>query len=159
MKIKYKKCCLALIVAGFVIAIYTAWLSLRPVNIIAVHQRSNNFSAILVENFPLTDKGKIAWWLKNSYPIKEKYNIPVPAEDGFFSITFWLFGDGYKEQGKYDRLCFDEIKSSKKCIEKNPVLTVEKTRNRGIFFTIYDGSNYRIDENGKIIKITESRDK
>jgi len=42
---------------------YFIWLSLRPVEIIAVHY-DENFSHILVRNFPFTDKGKINWWLK-----------------------------------------------------------------------------------------------
>lgn len=34
------------------------WWSQRPVEIIAVHQK-NNYSDILVKNFPFTDKQKI----------------------------------------------------------------------------------------------------
>ncbi len=30
--------------------------------------------------------------------LKEKYKIPNLATDGFFSMTFWLFGDGYKQE-------------------------------------------------------------
>lgn len=73
-----------LLLAGTALLIYLLWLFLRPVEIVAVHQRSTNDSAILVRNFPLSDKGKINWWLKNRAMIKEKYNVPYPDEKGFF---------------------------------------------------------------------------
>ena len=57
-----------LIGAIFIIAITLVtgflWLSLRPVTIIAVHHRSSGFSDVLVNHFPFTTKGKIAWWQK-----------------------------------------------------------------------------------------------
>lgn len=96
-----------LVMAGVLIG-YAFWLLLRPVEIVVVHQR-NNFSAVLVKNFPLTDQGKISWWMKNKDRLKMRYGIPKPASYGSFTITFWLFGDGYKEEGKYDRLCFDDM--------------------------------------------------
>jgi len=150
---KNKKAIALLFLAGCVFLGYWLWLSLRPVEIIAVHHRESNFSAILVKNTPLTDKGKISWWMKNKAIFKEKYNVPNPAEDGSFSVTVWLFGEGYKEEGKYDRFCFNDIKSKKNCIEKDAVFTVTNSKNRGIFFTIYDGDNYRLGQNGDIIKV------
>lgn len=150
---KNKKAIALLFLAGCVFLGYWLWLSLRPVEIIAVHHRESNFSAILVKNTPLTDKGKINWWMENKAIFKEKYNIPNPAEDGSFSVTVWLFGEGYKEEGKYDRFCFNDIKSEKNCIEKDAVFTVTNSKNRGVFFTIYDGDNYRSGQNGDIIKV------
>lgn len=41
----------------------------------------------------------------------EKYHITTPEKDGSFYLTFWLFGEGYKEEGKYDRLCFDDMQT------------------------------------------------
>ncbi|WP_337587795.1 DUF943 family protein, partial [Yersinia wautersii] len=41
---------------------YVFWLLLHPVEIVSVHQR-NDYSDVLVRNFPLTDKSKINWWL------------------------------------------------------------------------------------------------
>ncbi|WON78997.1 DUF943 family protein [Serratia sp. UGAL515B_01] len=38
------------------------WLLNRPIEIVAVHQ-DENFSSVLVKNFPITDQGKINWWL------------------------------------------------------------------------------------------------
>ncbi|SCC68916.1 DUF943 family protein [Kosakonia oryziphila] len=151
MKANLKKILLALVVAGSTLIGYFLWLSLHPVKIIAVHQ-SNNYSDILVENFPVTDKGKIKWWLKNKTKLKEKYRIPVPSADGFFSITFWNFAAGYKEEEKYDRLCFNDMHTKKNCIEKDAVFTVERSNNTGILFTVYDGT-YHLKNNGEIIKL------
>ncbi|WP_016677335.1 DUF943 family protein, partial [Yersinia pestis] len=67
--------------------IYFLWMEFKPVKIIAVHQR-NNYSDILVENFPITDSGKIAWWIKNKSMLAEKYKIPKPASYGSFTIIF-----------------------------------------------------------------------
>jgi len=150
---KNKKAIALFFLAGCVFLGYWLWLSLRPVEIIAVHHRESNFSAILVKNTSFTDKGKINWWMENKAIFKEKYNVPNPAEDGSFSVTVWLFGEGYKEEGKYDRFCFNDIKSEKNCIEKDAVFTVTNSKNRGVFFTIYDGDNYRLGQNGDIIKV------
>ncbi|CAH6344981.1 DUF943 domain-containing protein [Pantoea agglomerans] len=107
-----------LFLAGCVLLSY--WLSvfLRPVEIIDVHHRSSGFSDVLVTSFPPTDKGKINWWLKNKDMLKDKYGIPNPDSEGYFYVTFWLFGEGYKKEGKYDRLCFDDMKTKVNCIEK-----------------------------------------
>lgn len=150
MKIKSKKILSALYLVGFVLFGYLLWLSLWPVKIIAVHE-DGNYSDVLVKNFPFSDKGKINWWLENKAILKEKYNIPKPAAYGNFTITFWLFGEGYKEEGKYDRLCFDDMKTKVNCIDKNAVFAVSYSKNLGTIFTVYDGA-YRINESGEIVK-------
>ncbi len=151
MKANLKKILLAFVVAGCALAGYLLWLTSRPVEIVAVHHRSSGFSAILVKNFPLTDKGKISWWLKNSKNIAKEYQIPTPAKDGSFYLTFWLFGDGYKED-KYDRLCFDDMKTKMNCIDKETVFTIKRFNyDREIFIT-YEG-RYKLKDNGEIMKI------
>lgn len=96
---------------------YVSWLDSTTVKIIAVHQEEN-FSEVIVKNFPITDAGKIKWWLKNKELLKNKYNIPRPGENGNFYINFWDFGEGYKKPGKYDRRCFPDMKPPKNCIDK-----------------------------------------
>ncbi|WP_455814215.1 DUF943 family protein [Pseudomonas graminis] len=130
---------------------YFFWLSLRPVEIVAAHHRSSSFSDVIVRNFPFTDKGKIAWWLNNKEMLKEKYNVPNPNPDGSFYLNFWLFGDGYKELSKYDRLCFEDMNTKKNCIEKDIVFTVSYSKNMGTMFEAYDGT-YRLQKNGEIVK-------
>ncbi|WP_016585906.1 DUF943 family protein, partial [Yersinia pestis] len=123
----------------------------RPVEIISVHQR-NNYSDILVRNFPFTEKGKINWWLENRDMLKAKYSIPKPASDGFYTIIFWDFGDGYKEEGKYDRLCFSDMNTTKNCIEKEKYMTIYKIKNDEPLFS-FDGNRYFLNENNKIVKM------
>ncbi|QPT14904.1 DUF943 family protein [Serratia rubidaea] len=138
-----------LVMVGVLIG-YAFWLLLRPVEIVAVHQR-NNFSAVLVKSFPLTDKGKISWWLKNKDMLKIRYGIPKPASYGSFTITFWLFGDGYKEEGKYDRLCFDDMDTKLNCIEKHAFFSVNNDSRNRIHFTAYGGGKYLLKENGEVV--------
>lgn len=151
MRAKNKKVIVLLFLSGCVLFGYWLWLSLRPVEIVAIHQRFDTTS-VLVNNLPFTDKGKINWWLKNKDLLKAKYDIPKPSPSGYFTVIFWDFGDGYKEEGRYDRLCFDDMKTNVNCIEKNPVFSVDKSRNLGVTFTVYDGDNYRLGQNGELIK-------
>lgn len=146
---KYKKMTIALLFLFCAISGYIINLMQRPVEIIAIYG-SEGFSDVLVKNFPWTDRGKINWWLKNKAMLKDKYNIPKPDED-FFSITFWLFGEGYKEEGKHDLLCFEEINYKKRCIDKDALLSVNQSNNRGMTFRTYDGKYY-LDQRGLIIK-------
>ncbi|WP_313396929.1 DUF943 family protein [Pantoea septica] len=152
MTAKNKKILILFLLAVCLLLSYWIWLCLRPVEIVAVHQE-NNYSDVLVRSFPPTDKGKIAWWLKNKDKLKEKYDIPKPSSSGYFTVVFWGFGDGYKEEGKYDRLCFKDMKPPINCIEKDAIFSVDKSRNMGIMFTVYDGDSYRLDQNGNIIKV------
>ena len=139
-----------LLLASIVLLVGYLWLSLRPVEIVAVHQEHNH-SNVLVKNFPLTAKGKIKWWLENQAMLKKQYGIPKPEPRGYFTINFWLFGDGYKEEGKYDRRCFNDIKTEKNCIEKKLLFSVDKSRNFDISFTANNG-HYQLQENGKVVK-------
>ncbi|NIF34361.1 DUF943 family protein [Enterobacter sp. Cy-643] len=147
------KIIISLLLSGGVFLGYYLWLSFRPVEIIAVHQR-NSYSDVLVSNFPFTNKGEIDWWLKNKEMLKTKYDIPKPSSYGSSSIVFWLFDDGYKEEGKYDRLCFNDMATKVNCIDKNTVLTVGNSQRYGTRFTLSDGI-YRVDENGRVIKINK----
>ncbi len=151
MKAKNKKNLCALLLIGSVLLGYFFWLSRHPVEIISVHQR-NNYSDILVRNFPFTEKGKINWWLENRDMLKAKYSIPKPASDGFYTIIFWDFGDGYKEEGKYDRLCFSDMNTTKNCIEKEKYMTIYKIKNDEPLFS-FDGNRYFLNENNKIVKM------
>jgi len=75
MKFSLKKCGIVACIAG---ALLLAWINLRPVELVAVHQH-NEFAYILVRNFPLTDRGKIAWWLAHADELKAKYAFPRPG--------------------------------------------------------------------------------
>ncbi|WON77167.1 DUF943 family protein [Serratia sp. UGAL515B_01] len=147
--IKKNRIYISLFILTFAL-VYFLWLEYRHVDIIAVHE-DYGYSHVLVENFPITDRGKINWWMKNKNMLLEKYDIPKPASNGFFSIIFWDFGDGYKEEGKYDRFCFNDMKTSKNCIDKNKFFSVRKTKNNIYFFTVNDGE-YTLDKDGNVVK-------
>ncbi|MEE4447677.1 DUF943 family protein [Serratia sp. C2(1)] len=151
MKTKTKKTFYALLLIGFALIFYFIWLTNRTVEIVGIHQR-NNYSDVLVTNFPFTDKGKINWWMENKDRLKTLYNIPKAAPYGLFTIVFWDFDEGYKEEGKYDRMCFDDMKTKFNCIDKNRVFSVENNRSNDILFTVHDGI-YRMGKDGNIIKI------
>ena len=151
MEFKNKKTFFILFGVGCVLAGYLLWQSFRPVEIVAVHH-DGNYSDVLVKNFPFTSRGKINWWLENKDMLKAKYDIPGPASYDGYTITFWLFGEGYKEEGKYDRLCFDDMETKVNCIEKDSVFRISNSKNRGLTFTFDDGI-YRLEENGNIIRI------
>ena len=150
MKAKSRKTIgiLLLMVCGLIS--YSLWLSFRPVDIVAVHDNGNH-SYILVNSFPVTEQGRIHWWQENQDMLKSRYNVPHPDNDGFYTVVFWDFGDGYKEEGKYDRLCFDDMKSAKNCIEKNKIFTITHGKNMDLSFTT-NNKIYRLRENGKIVK-------
>jgi len=150
MIIKINKILSVLILAFSLGVLYFIWVSLRPVDIVAVHQ-DGNFSDVLVNHFPLTDKGKIDWWLANKDMLKNRYDIPKPASCGAFTIVFWDFGDGYMEEGKYDRLCFVDMPPPVNCIIKNKEFTVETGRGDEMLFSA-DGGIYHLKKNGVMFK-------
>mgnify|MGYP001256619489 CR=1 FL=1 len=133
MLIKNKKFIFAVLLIGCVLAGYVLWLSLRPIGIVAVHQR-NHYSDILVRDFPVTEKGRIHWWLKNRGMLKEKFDIPKPDEDGFYSVIFWDFGEGYKETD-----------------DKNSLMMVVYSKNTGLYFRMNSGKYY-LRDNGEMEK-------
>lgn len=151
MKSKNKKVLCALLLISCALLGYFLILSLRPVEVVAVHE-DGNYSSVLVKTFPITDKGKIDWWLKNKDALRLQYDIPKPASYGNFTIIIWLFGEGYMEEGKYDRLCFVDMKPPINCIQKDRLFSVSYSKNRGTIFTVSD-SEYRMDKNGEIVKL------
>lgn len=137
-----------LILAGFF-----TWFTQRPVKIIAVHENSH-YSSVLVEQFPVTDKGKINWWVKNKNILQKIYGIPKPSDWGYFNIMFWDFGDGYKKQDKSERLCFEDMRTEKRCIDKNKIFSVERDRHGNTLFTVNDG-RYQMNENGEVVRLSD----
>lgn len=150
MKIKHKKVFFVLFSSVSLLLFYLFWRSLRPVSIVAIHQ-NDDYSSVLVKNFPITEKGEINWWLKNKDMLKSRYDIPKPSSYGNFTVIFWDYGDGYKEEGKYDRLCFNDMPPPKNCIDKNIVFYVSYSKNSGMYF-IANNEKYYLKNNGKIVR-------
>lgn len=113
------------------------YLNHRPVKIIAVHQ-DKAYSSIIVDHMPLTAKGKIEWWMDHKDRLFKEYNVPKVDSDGLFRVYFWAFGEGYKELGKHDRLCFDDVPEPKNCIDKDNLMIVAKTREGNMRYTFDD---------------------
>lgn len=137
----------------FLVLTYLLWLFLRPVKIVDAH-KDGSYSYLLVKDFPITAKGQINWWLKNTKMLKNHYDIPKPDSDGDFGIVVWDFGEGYKEQGdksKDDRFCFADFKSPKNCIDKNMILYITYTKSSGISFITHN-DEYRINKKGELVK-------
>jgi len=150
MKVKHNTALFALSFFACLLLAWVLWLSLRTVEIVAVHENGNH-SYILVNKIPFTDKGRIKWWQENKDMLKNRHEVPRPDTDGFFTVVFWDFGEGYKEEGKYDRLCFEDMRPPRNCIEKDKVFTVSYGRNMGLSFTT-NNKIYRMKANGKIVK-------
>ncbi len=152
-KNKNNKTLLTISLVISVVIAYLLWRSLRPVDIVDVH-KDGSYSYLLVKDFPITAKGQINWWLKNTKMLKNHYDIPKPDSDGDFGIVVWDFGEGYKEQGdesKDDRFCFADFKSPKNCIDKNMLLYITYTKSSGISFITHN-DEYRINKKGELVK-------
>jgi len=118
------------------------------VNIIAIHQNKYT-AAILVDRLPLTEMSRIEWWVGNRKEIEGKYRIVSFENGGPDYITIYKFGDGYKKEGKEDRLCFDDMDTETNCIDKDILMTISRTREGLERFTFSD-SSYVISGDGVI---------
>ncbi|AHK19085.1 hypothetical protein BF17_06960 [Yersinia similis] len=142
--------------------LFIIWIITQPVEIVAVHQ-DRHYSFILAKNFPITDKEKIAWWEKNKIMLKEKYDLPKEDLNGYYLVSVWSFGDGYKKLPtgdmrlsleSSDLLCFDDMKVVENCIEKKSLLFIRKYDDRYVF-SIGRSSYRQSVEGGEITKDAE----
>ena len=124
---------------------YFFWSTFAPVKIIAVHQR-DNYSDVLVDRLPLTDRGKIGWWRDNRQMLKARYGIPAPTPEGNYTVNVWRFGEGYQREGKEDRLCFKDMPAPINCIDKDRLFAVSKSPNLGTRIMIDGGADYSLDD-------------
>ncbi|EXU76121.1 DUF943 family protein [Erwinia mallotivora] len=98
----------------------------KTTSVIDVHYNGRT-AQVIVDELPFTDSGKLKWWLDSEGEILQKYKIPS-GDAGPFLITVYAFGDGYKEEGKEDRRCFDDITPPRNCLDKNRLMTIWRTR-------------------------------
>lgn len=150
MKVSLKKTLLVLVVAGGALMGYVLWLTSCPVEIVAVHE-NNNHSYVLVKKLPFTDRGKINWWLEKKMCLKIRIKFLNLTQMVSLLLSFGILVRVIKKEGKYDRLCFDDMKPPINCIEKDKVFTVSNGRNMGLSFTT-NNEIYRIKKSGKIVK-------
>lgn len=143
----------SVILSILILAGLFTWFTQRPVKIIAVHE-NGHYSSVLVKQFPVTDRGKIDWWVQNKNILQKIYGIPKPSDWGYFNVMFWDFGDGYKKQDKSERLCFEDMKTEERCIDKNKIFSVERDRHGNTLFTVNDG-RYQMNENGEVVRLSD----
>ncbi|QGY27481.1 DUF943 family protein [Pantoea cypripedii] len=140
-----------MIVLAFIACGAYVYLNNREVKVIDVHH--GKYAAdILVNHLPLSQSSRINWWLKNEAVIFSNYNISPGNEDGPQLITIFAFGDGYKELGKEDRLCFDDITPPNNCIDKDILMLVDRTRSGDLEFS-FASSVYVRTNDGRITKV------
>ncbi|WP_061322745.1 DUF943 family protein [Serratia rubidaea] len=117
---------LAALLGGF----YYIFLAESDVAVIDAHYDGST-AAVIVDRLPSAEAEKIAWWKSNQQKIREKYRIPSGGT-GPFLIMVYAFGEGYKEEGKEDRVCFSDMKPPRNCIDKNILMMVWRTREGGV---------------------------
>ncbi len=47
-------------------------------------------------------------------------------------IVIYAFGEGYQEEGKKDRRCFEDMAPPRNCIDKNILMMIWRTRDGGV---------------------------
>ncbi len=133
------------IVTVLCISVSAYLLLLRKTEIIFVHHVKGD-TDIVVRNFPLTQVGKIIWWennkdsplIRNEMSDVDEYgNYFVGIEDvgvGFIKVSEASFTSWYSFS-RNDLICFDEIKSESRCIEKNNLMTIHNGRdNKTVYY-------------------------
>ncbi|WP_034949379.1 DUF943 family protein [Erwinia oleae] len=138
------------IMMGILLYSVCLWLDHRKVKVVAAFH-GDYTAQILVDNFPFSEKEKINWWIKNGAEIRKKYRFPANKVKGVEYITIFDFDEGYKELGKKDRLCFDEILPPKNCIDKNILMMIGPNLEGETVFK-FDHSAWVVDKNGKLIE-------
>jgi hypothetical protein len=139
---------IVVIVTVLCIAISEYFLFFRKTEIIFVHH-AEGVTDIVVKNFPITQIGKIIWWENNKDSLLKKREISDVDEYGYYSVAIADIGEGFKKVSeadfsswyslsRNDLLCFDDIKSEKRCIEKNNLMMIQNGMD--------NKTNYYIDE-------------
>lgn len=102
----------------------------------------NNFYNIVVDHMPLSEWGRINWYLEHKQLLKEKYHIPNSSS---YHITFWDIGGGFidgNKSGDGDLICINKTDTGVDCLEKNLLLSIDLDKGRPEKFTFYDCEHY-----------------
>ncbi|ELQ6022792.1 DUF943 family protein [Cronobacter turicensis] len=145
--IKKRVLLLVIILAAVVII---RFMTDRSVNIIAVHQNPYT-AAVIVERLPWRDRDKIAWWRDNEKRLIKHYSLKIDNPRGALDYFVYAFGEGYQPEGDADRLCFEEIKSPSRCIDKNLLMVVTQNRAGAQIFLI-DQYRYQVMRDSELQK-------
>jgi hypothetical protein len=126
---------------AFFLAIYCLWVAVIPAKVVKV-----NKDVVFVEHLPMTNKGKLNWWLENKDSLQNKYHIFNTPDN--FTITIMNFG-GYKnlptgtrDGSVDDYTCFDNTNHQhKNCVYNDIAIVVRGSLNGKKFINI-DGKTY-----------------
>ncbi|WP_276972636.1 DUF943 family protein [Tatumella ptyseos] len=122
----------------FLIIAYCILIAVRPAKIVRVDN-----STVFVEHLPMTNKGKLSWWLKNKELLQNKYHIINPPDN--FTVIIMNF-DGYEKLPKGvrdgsidDYTCFDDNNGEqKKCVYNSIAIVVRGSVDGKVFINIGD---------------------
>lgn len=123
---------------------YALWWLSQPTQVDAVHRDGSvSYAAVLVTHFPLTDRGRINWWLENKERLKLQYGIPAPDEDGSYKIVFRAWDGIYRIDSGTDEdsdlRCFQDMQEEANCIVKADI-PLEVSRRRDGSYSFYVGT-------------------
>ena len=102
---------------------------------------------VVVDHMPLTEWGRINWYLEHKTELKKKYNIIGSSS---YSLTFWGIGDGFidgDKSGDGDLYCFAKTDSDANCLEKNLLLSVDYSVGEQEKFTFIGDCGYWVQHN------------
>ena len=98
---------------------------------------------VIVDHMPLTEWGRIHWYLDHKDELKGKYNIPTSSS---YHIAFWDVGDGFidgEKSGDGDLVCFNKVDgSNQNCVEKDLLLSVDLDKGEQEEYTFKHCCNY-----------------
>jgi len=139
-------CCF---MAGALLIFYYVFITV-PVKIIAIH-KDNYAPVVVVDQLPLSDAKKIAWWRDESKNILANED-DAQIHNRALNYYIYRFDEGYQELGKKDRLCFDDMKAPKNCLDKDILMIVRYRKNGDIQFDIDDDA-YILRQSGGLKKV------
>lgn len=154
-----------LLLIFLVAMIFMTWRITRPVQIVGVY-RGNYASDIIIKNSPLTSRQFVNWWVNQQDFIFQTYG-PFENKYDLFKIAIWDIGAGFQKFDDWrpgllfdfssEQRCFEEIKSSKNCLDKNArIMDVFKNSDNVVVFYI-NRDTYYLFEDGEIIKKNEEQ--
>lgn len=150
MKRKRRKMLSIAVVIFISTALYNLW-TLRKVNVLYIDSYKDVMLDMVVDHLPLTDKGRIEWFLENKNQLQKNH---PEFNQNTVEIIFLGIGEGFmslRENPHEDLLCYDSLKQEKNCIEKDVLMVVDFYTNGVTDFDIgFGGPGYRVSGDGKI---------
>ncbi|MTD26274.1 DUF943 family protein [Erwinia sorbitola] len=144
-----------LIFFGF---IYWLYILVMPVKIISFVREGSRIY-LFVEHFPVTNKGRIAWWLDNKELLIEKYDVPFIGSKHPWSVLIGEAGDGFQflqhRASDNDLRCFDSLKPGANCIEKKWLLWISHFNQVDTRYTTDDSEYIQRGENAEIRRVDD----